>query len=193
MYVQVTGGVPAEITYAEVKAQNPNTSFPVIPTDELLANYNVYPVAEVAPPAYDSDYQTVTYTIQGSGSSWTQVWQVISDPAVTDEALRQLRYNQNYDYSQAWIAQAEATPVQGVSLTANQIRAQEARRNNRGRANDPTKVTDSEDYLIDWIDTVYDALDLADAAVENLDRAGLEAWNPATSHTWPTWVPYVGP
>jgi hypothetical protein len=40
-----------------------------------------------------------------------------------------------------------------------------------------------------WEDTIYDDLDQADDSVENLDRAGLEAWTPSSA-TWTVWVPY---
>lgn len=41
----------------DLRRDNPQTSFPKSLSNELLASYSVYPVAEPAPPAYDSRTQ----------------------------------------------------------------------------------------------------------------------------------------
>ena len=109
------------------------------------------------------------------------------------DALKAEKYAENADYAEAWIEQAKLNPEQGVTYSHREVQKQENRRNNRGRGNDITKVSDADDYLFDWIDTVYDALDNADDVVEAADRPTLEAYDPATAVVWPVWVPYVAP
>lgn len=192
LYAKVINDVVEKFpyTFADLKADNPNTSFPSTIPEATLAEYNVYPVIETTAPAYDAAYQVPTYTIEGAGATWTQTWQV-SDAGVSDEDLRNTRYAENAAYADAWILPAKLNPVQGQTYTEREVQKQENRRNNKGRANDITKVSDADDYLFNWIDTVYDSLDLADDAVETADRATLEAYDPATAVVWPAWTPYV--
>lgn len=190
MYVKVTGSAAVEYTMAQLRADNHKTSFPADPSDEVLARYDVYPAIETAPPAYDASYQQLTYDFTGSGSTWTQNWSVVGN-GISDDDLREVRYQENNTYADLLAGQAAMTPEQGVVLTERQVLKQDARRNNIGRWNKDLKVSDADDYLFDWLDTLADALDQADDAVEVLDRAALEAWVPTNSPFWPTWTPYA--
>ena len=71
----------------QLRRDNPQVSFPKNPTDELLASYNVFPVAQSEQPAYD----TATHRIEEGtpaliDGAWTQVWNVI---ALTSEEIAQ--------------------------------------------------------------------------------------------------------
>ena len=78
-YVQITGGAPAKITRAGLKAQNPGVMFPKSPTLSLLAGYNIYPLVEVSPPSYDEATEKVVEgdATEGPANTWTQTWSTV--------------------------------------------------------------------------------------------------------------------
>ena len=43
MHIKLTNGTPAKHTLGQLRSDNPDTSFPKIIPDELLASYDVYP------------------------------------------------------------------------------------------------------------------------------------------------------
>lgn len=43
MHIKLTNGTPAKYTLGQLRRDNPDTSFPKIIPDELLASYDVYP------------------------------------------------------------------------------------------------------------------------------------------------------
>jgi hypothetical protein len=53
MYLKLTNGVPATYTLGQLRRDNPQTSFPKLIPDEMLASYDVYPYTRSATPAYD--------------------------------------------------------------------------------------------------------------------------------------------
>lgn len=79
-YLFVDGGeIVYPLTIRKVRELYPNVSFSAIPPDSVLAEFDIYPVAEVqAPPP--SDPITVN-VVEGSpqlvGNSWVQTWQEV--------------------------------------------------------------------------------------------------------------------
>jgi hypothetical protein len=75
-------------TIGELRRDNPNTSFPKRPSDELLAGWGVYPVANVDSPTFDYATQNLT---EGAPSlvdgQWQQTW-VITDATSEEIAQR---------------------------------------------------------------------------------------------------------
>ena len=106
---------------------------------------------------------------------------------ISDDDLRIQRYNEDADYAETLVFAAQSEQTAGTVWDNRKTKKENGRRDNRGRTKD--KITDIDDYLADYIDSVFDDLDTADDSVENLDRAGLEAWDSATSATWSTWIP----
>lgn len=86
MYVKAVNDVIEKYPYSfgDLQAENPNTSFPEDPSDALLAEWDVYPVAPVAVPSYDAINQSVEQgaPVKVSGQ-WTQTWVV--RPATAQE------------------------------------------------------------------------------------------------------------
>lgn len=80
MYCKVTGGVAAEYTLRQFRQDNPLISLSADDTQarrDHLATLNIYPVIEAAQPVIDPATQKITgYTIEGSGTIWTQTWTV---------------------------------------------------------------------------------------------------------------------
>ena len=54
MHLKLTNGVPAKYTLGQLRRDNPQTSFPKLIPDELLASYDVYPYTRPKPDEYDS-------------------------------------------------------------------------------------------------------------------------------------------
>ena len=53
LYVKVTNGVAERYSLAQLRADNPNTSFPVTPNETTLAEYGVYPCIDDPAPTAD--------------------------------------------------------------------------------------------------------------------------------------------
>ena len=75
-------------SFFQLMQDNPQTSFPKNPTDELLASYNVFPVTQTDRPTYDSATHRIEEVAPSLlAGSWTQVWSVIALTA--DEIAQQ--------------------------------------------------------------------------------------------------------
>ena len=58
--------------------ENKNTSFPRVPSDTLLANYNIYPVTEAQQPEYNINTQKLIESDPIKiDNIWTQNWTII--------------------------------------------------------------------------------------------------------------------
>ena len=69
MYTKVTGDTAIHYSVPQLRRDNPNTSFPEKPTDELLASYGVYPLKTLPQPDYNSQThylrQSAIYPVEG--------------------------------------------------------------------------------------------------------------------------------
>lgn len=81
-YVKVTDGVAEAYTLRSLRQDNPNTSFPKQPSDELLSAYNVFPYVEDPVPANDIVEPGDFYLDNGV---WRKAW---NDRAYTDAERR---------------------------------------------------------------------------------------------------------
>jgi hypothetical protein len=61
MYIKLTDGTPKRYSLRTLRLDNPNTSFPNKPTDELLVNWDVYPYVEKVTPTHNSATQVVEH------------------------------------------------------------------------------------------------------------------------------------
>ena len=78
MYIKIIEGTAQRFTLAELRKENPNTSFPKKPSDSLLAEYDVYIYTTQAKP----DFNPMTHKIVEDGfsevdGSWVSTWSVI--------------------------------------------------------------------------------------------------------------------
>jgi len=108
---------------------------------------------------------------------------------VSDETLRNQAHALNAEQAQAHIEAAERTPDTLTTLDSLGLIKSLKRRNNRARGKD--KITDNDDELADYIDSVIDVEDIADDIVENLDRQGLIDWD-GSGMNYPIWTPPLG-
>ena len=54
MRLKLTNGTPAKYTLGQLRRDNPQTSFPKLIPDDMLASYDVYPYTRPIAPEYDS-------------------------------------------------------------------------------------------------------------------------------------------
>ena len=80
MFVKLTAsGQPSQYPYTlgNLRRENSQTSFPKHITNELLAEYNVYPVQTSAAPDFDGKTHNVKQSVDLVDGVWTQVWLVV--------------------------------------------------------------------------------------------------------------------
>lgn len=73
MHLKLTNGTPAKYTLGQLRRDNPQTSFPKIIPDDLLASYDVYPYTQPKAPEYDSLSHRLTDGAfeQDAGGNWS--------------------------------------------------------------------------------------------------------------------------
>ena len=89
MFVKLTSnGEPSQYPYTlgELRRDNPQTSFPRVMSDWLLAEYNVYPVRPNDAPNFDSKTHNVEQSVEMIDGVWTQVWTVVQIGATAASA-----------------------------------------------------------------------------------------------------------
>lgn len=81
LYVRITSTGPELYSLGDLSRDNPLTSFPVDPTEEVLAEYGVYPLLRDPVPAHDPLTQVgelLTPVLENG--QWVQHWTVVSLP-----------------------------------------------------------------------------------------------------------------
>ena len=83
MHILAPSGTVRTYPYSvgQLRADNPQVSFPRDPSDALLAEWGVFPVVETAPPSVTYAQNLVEGTPQQINGVWTQVWSVIAASA----------------------------------------------------------------------------------------------------------------
>jgi hypothetical protein len=77
MLVKITNGVPAAYSYTQLRRDNPQVSFPRDPSEETLAEYDVFELVQVAPPSVTATQRAEQDTPQFIANKWTQVWKIV--------------------------------------------------------------------------------------------------------------------
>jgi len=76
-YVKIEGGVPTRYSVKEAKQEALPTVLPRQPTDEMLAEYNIFPLREDKQPAYDPNTQRlIKNDPQEIAGEWRVTWTV---------------------------------------------------------------------------------------------------------------------
>lgn len=97
MHALIENGVVEKYPYSigNLRKDNPNTSFPRRPSDEMLAEWSVYVVARADRPEVDPITQSLTEdTPVFVGGQWVQTW-VVAD--ATAEEIQQRKEQQLED------------------------------------------------------------------------------------------------
>ena len=95
MYVKLTNGAVSQFPYSlgQLKADYPNVSFPIAPSAQSLAEYEVFSVTRSTPPAYDGRTHRLTQAVAKLDGAWTEIWTVVNLPE--DEAGANIRSERN--------------------------------------------------------------------------------------------------
>ena len=147
MYLKVSGST---ITYPysvyDLKAENPNTSFPTTIPDSLLEEFGVYKV-ESKDSGYDNDdtKDVLEITPILSGSVYVQTYQITDADSETIEKRKEIKWaevrtTRNTLLSESDWTQFQDSPITGSTLTEWQTYRQSLR----------DVTTQSDPYNIVW-------------------------------------------
>lgn len=138
-YVLALNGAVLKYPYtlAELRKDNPNTSFSSTPPDSLLAEWNMFPVALVAQPTPTLEQNVVENTPQLVNGTWTQRWLLMpASAAEIAERMEAAAQQSEFDAAKldAWIIQFLAmTPAQAQTFVENNSATLAALRTNVAR------------------------------------------------------------
>lgn len=95
MYVQLSDNKPSKFPYtlAELRRDNPGTSFPPVLPDSTLASFDVYEVVSTPAPACDSKTHTLKTWVSQVDGAWLQTWEVQRLPV--ERASENIRARRN--------------------------------------------------------------------------------------------------
>lgn len=86
-YVKITNGVPEIYSIGNLRRDNPNVSFPKSPSDEMLRDWDVYPLTTESEPSFDRDTQFSTLgNPQLIDGVWKRSWTISQHPENTAAA-----------------------------------------------------------------------------------------------------------
>jgi hypothetical protein len=92
MYIKLTNNTPKSYTIGQLRQDHPQVSFPEKPSEELLAQYEVYPVKELSKPDYDSQTH---YVKQSDFYQVSGQWQVHWVTEQLPQAAQNVREDRN--------------------------------------------------------------------------------------------------
>jgi len=76
-YIKLVDDEPLDYNIRQLKRDHPNVSFPAVISDEILAEYDTYPVTPVARPPSTNDTKSIQEGVpELISGSWNQVWVV---------------------------------------------------------------------------------------------------------------------
>lgn len=132
MYLKLeNGNIRYPYTISELKSENPNTSFPMVLTNDVLESFDVY---YVEPTEYSDDY---TKNIEEgtpilSDSSYIQVWNITDATeeeisAKLEEKWVEVRIMRDALLAQSDWTQFQDSPISGTTLAEWQTYRQSLR------------------------------------------------------------------
>jgi hypothetical protein len=107
MYIKLTNGQPEIYSIGQLRRDNPQVSFPKTPSNELLAEYDIYPVTQTESPQFtEAEVVESAGYIQLSDGTWTTAWTVRSMTIVELDD-----YNRTIEQQRQSAYQREADPL----------------------------------------------------------------------------------
>ena len=141
MYVKVENGELAQYPYtkAQLRNENPNTSFPKGVSDDALEEWGVYKVSFPAPPDHDPKTQNCdangTPTLEGG--SWVMGWTVTDKTAEERTAYDNAIAGEKRAYRDQLISETDWWASSDLTMTAEQTAYRQALRDITTHANWP--------------------------------------------------------
>ena len=141
MYVKVTNGAVDQYPYTvgDLRRDNPNTSFPKRPSDDLLASWGLYPVTINDTPSIDE--RTQTFAIEDaptlSDGSWSIGYTVSSKTADEIAAYDEQMAATNRNLRDIKLAETDFYALSDVTMSAEMATYRQALRDITAHANWP--------------------------------------------------------
>lgn len=141
MYVKITNGAVEQYPYTlgNLRHDNSTTSFPKRPSDEMLADWNVYPVTIADVPSVN--YRTQKAIQDESPTlvdgSWTLGWTVESKTSEEVQTYDDQAANINRSTRDRLIAETDWWASSDLTMTAEQTAYRQALRDITSNANWP--------------------------------------------------------
>ena len=139
MYLKLTNGIPAKYTLGQLRRDNPQTSFPKLIPDDLLANYGVSPYTRPVAPEYDSlSHRLTDGAFQQVDGTWSLPYVVEQLPQ--DQAERNIRSRRDTLLSETdWIVIMHTE--KGTNIPAEWELYRQALRDITAQAGFPYEIT----------------------------------------------------
>jgi hypothetical protein len=136
MYVKIVSGAPQSYSFAQLRKDNPNVSFPREVSDEWLAGYGVYPYTRPAPSEYnDLAWRLIDDDFVEVNGAWMLPYRLEALPL--EQAERNVRFRRNDLLADTdWTQVADAPVDQAAWATYRQ-----ALRDITTQAGFPTDIT----------------------------------------------------
>lgn len=112
MHALIVNGAVAKYPYTigMLRKDNPNTSFPKRPDDELLAQWGLQPVSRTERPDVDYTKNVTEGTPQYVNGAWLQVWSV-TDATAEEVAERRAQLTAQAEAQRAEAYRTESDPI----------------------------------------------------------------------------------
>lgn len=141
MYVKIANGAVEQYPYTlgNLRRDNPNVSFPKNPTDEMLADWGVYPVTYTDPPSSNEATQNVTLdaTPTLNNSVWELGWTVTDKTATEIQEYNDAIAAANRNDRDARLSETDFYALSDVTMSAAMTTYRQALRDITAHANWP--------------------------------------------------------
>ena len=141
MYVKISNGAVEQYPYTlgNLRRDNSNTSFPKRPSDEMLADWSVYPVTIADVPSVNDRTQKAIQDTSPTlvDGRWTLGWTVESKTTEEVQAHDDQAANSNRDIRYSKISETDWWALSDVTMTAEQTAYRQALRDITAHANWP--------------------------------------------------------
>jgi hypothetical protein len=141
MYVKISNGAVDQYPYTvgNLRRDNPNTSFPKRPSDDMLAEWGVHPVTVEDEPSYNMRTQYVSFdaTPSLSNGSWSIGWTVLDKTADEITQYDTVMAEVNRSARDEKLAETDWWASSDLTMTAEQTAYRQALRDITSHANWP--------------------------------------------------------
>ena len=141
MYVKVTNGAVDQYPYTvgDLRRDNPNTSFPKRPSDDMLVEWGMYPVTVEDEPSYNMRTQYVSFddTPSLSNGSWSIGWTVLDKTADEITQYDTVMADTNRASRDVKLAETDFYALSDVTMSAEMTAYRQALRDITSHANWP--------------------------------------------------------
>jgi len=141
MYVKISNGAVDQFPYTvgNLRRDNPNTSFPKKPSDEMLQSWGVYRVTVLSQPSYTERTQNIQQEDAPSlvDGSWVLGWSVTEKTSEEISEFDSMVADSNRFTRNELLAETDWWALSDQTMTAEQTAYRQALRDITGHTNWP--------------------------------------------------------